>query len=174
MSTLATIAYKGLNQDLTTHNGFRYELHRDYIMDNSKLCISGYHACLDPLDCFYFYNDSSSRYFLVEGEYDSSNINREGISKLSFNNIYLDRELTLPELCNISYRDFPEKWKFGFRIIKQNNGYIMVNSSGVNVLGGIYEQVQIIDNNVCFIYIDGKNCSFGCAEFSNYFMVKKY
>lgn len=156
MSLVGGIMYKGLNSNLKTHNGFQYELNRNYRMDNVKICLNGFHACLDPLDCFYFYYNNDSRYFRCEGLYEPSNVNINYPTKISCNAIYIMNELTLQEMCNISYSNYPHQWQHGLRILKQNNGYILVNNNGVKLFNNnIYERIEIIDENVCFIYIDG-------------------
>ena len=49
-------AYKAFNADLTCR-GFQYEEGKTYEMDeNPELCIRGFHACLNLLDVFNYYN----------------------------------------------------------------------------------------------------------------------
>lgn len=71
-------AYKGFNKDMTCR-GFQYEEGKDYVHDGEvSVCISGFHACEDPLDCFRHYDPAHSVYHEVElngtlskDEYDS-------------------------------------------------------------------------------------------------------
>ena len=58
-------AYKGFNKDMTCR-GFQYEEGKSYETDEAKLCKSGFHACLMPLDCFYYYSLNNSVFHEVE------------------------------------------------------------------------------------------------------------
>ena len=58
-------AYKGFNKDMTCR-GFQFEEGKTYHEENAKLCESGFHACLNPLDCFNYYAPSESVYHEVE------------------------------------------------------------------------------------------------------------
>ena len=59
------IAYKGFNKDLTCR-GFKYEVGKTYETATAILYKSGFHACLDPLDCLYYYSPESSVYYVVD------------------------------------------------------------------------------------------------------------
>ena len=59
------IAYKGFNKDLTCR-GFKYEVGKTYETTTAILYNSGFHACLDPLDCLYYYSPESSVYYVVD------------------------------------------------------------------------------------------------------------
>lgn len=59
------IAYKGFNKDLTCR-GFKYEVGKTYETETAILYNSGFHACLDPLDCLEFYSPESSVYYIVD------------------------------------------------------------------------------------------------------------
>jgi hypothetical protein len=58
-------AYKGFNKDMTCR-GFQYEEGKTYHEDEAELCESGFHACLNPLDCLSYYNPAESVYHEVE------------------------------------------------------------------------------------------------------------
>ena len=58
-------AYKGFNKDMTCR-GFQYEEGKTYHEDKAELCESGFHACLNPLDCLSYYNPTESVYHEVE------------------------------------------------------------------------------------------------------------
>lgn len=59
-------AYKGFNKDMTSHNGFQYEIGNTYETDEAKCCEKGFHACESPIDCFRYYEPNSSVYCEVE------------------------------------------------------------------------------------------------------------
>ena len=58
-------AYKGFNKDMTCR-GFKFKEGETYHEDKARLCESGFHACEDPLDCFFYYNPNESVYHEVE------------------------------------------------------------------------------------------------------------
>ena len=58
-------AYKGFNKDMKC-GGFQFEEGKAYHEDTAVLCDCGFHACLDPLDCFEYYNPCDSVYHEVE------------------------------------------------------------------------------------------------------------
>ena len=63
-------AYKGFNEDMTCR-GFQFEVGKTYELpegETAKLCESGFHACLDVLDCFDYYKPGKSVYCEVDLE----------------------------------------------------------------------------------------------------------
>ena len=58
-------AYKGFNKDMTC-KGFPFEEGKSYHEDEADLRHSGFHACLDPIDCLAYYNPCDSVYHEVE------------------------------------------------------------------------------------------------------------
>ena len=60
-------AYKGFNKDMTCR-GFQFAEGKTYTEDKAEMCVSGFHACENPLDCFSYYNPGSSVYHEVELE----------------------------------------------------------------------------------------------------------
>ena len=94
-------AYKGFDQDLQCRD-FQYEVGKTYIHEGDVvLCKSGFHACLDPLDTFQYYNPGTSRYFEVEvlGWVDDE----EGDdSKVVARSLTLIKELSIEELIGDS------------------------------------------------------------------------
>lgn len=71
-------AYKGFNKDMTC-KGFRFKEGETYEHDGEvKLCKSGFHACLNPLECWDYYDILNSEFHEVEidGVSDERNGNR--------------------------------------------------------------------------------------------------
>ena len=58
-------AYKGFNKDMTCR-GFQFKEGESYKEPEAKLCKSGFHACLNPIDCFYYYSPATSEFHEVE------------------------------------------------------------------------------------------------------------
>jgi len=92
------IAYKGFNSDMTCRD-FQYEEGKTYICNKAKLCECGFHACLNPLDCFNYYYDKGSIYHEVILE-DICNKTGED-SKICGKKITIGRRLTIKELFDI-------------------------------------------------------------------------
>ena len=63
---MEVIGYKGLESNMTCRN-FKYEVGKTYKTDKAELCECGFHACLNPRDVLYYYDqDEGSRYFKVK------------------------------------------------------------------------------------------------------------
>ena len=58
-------AYKGFNKNMTCKN-FQFEEGGSYQEQRAKLCESGFHACLNPLDCLKYYPICDSVFHEVE------------------------------------------------------------------------------------------------------------
>ena len=93
------IAYKGFNADMTCRD-FQYKEGETYVCEEAKLCECGFHACLNPLDCFIYYYGDDVVYHEVLLE-DRSNEVNDGDSKVCGRKITIGRRLTLHEMCEI-------------------------------------------------------------------------
>lgn len=87
--------FKGTDKNGTCR-GFKYNLEMVYNEESPMICERGYHVCLYPLHCFYFYSPNVSRYFKGEGELfdtinDSKNIDGDG--KYVFKKLTLKKEI---------------------------------------------------------------------------------
>jgi hypothetical protein len=58
-------AYKGFDKELKCRD-FQYEVGKEYEETKADLCSCGFHACVNPLDVFNYYEPASSRYCEVE------------------------------------------------------------------------------------------------------------
>ena len=86
-------AYKGFNKDMTCR-GFQYESGKTYEEPTAKLCDSGFHACIDPLDCFNYYVPGTSVYREVELEDNGEREERD--TKICGKKIAIGAEINLP------------------------------------------------------------------------------
>jgi len=87
------IAYKAFNADWTCR-GFQYEVGKTYKMDGEpELCAHGFHACLNPLNCFSYYPPTGK---LAVVEYPDAT-EPDGDSKIAGVAIHIKAEMTLPE-----------------------------------------------------------------------------
>ena len=91
-------AYKGFNKDMTCR-GFQYEEGETYETDKAELCEAGFHACLDPMDCFTYYSPADSVYHEVEIE-DNGQRNEED-SKVVGRKITIGSELSLQMIADL-------------------------------------------------------------------------
>ena len=115
-------AYKGFKKDMTCR-GFQYESGKTYEEPTAKLCDSGFHACIDPLDCFGYYAPGTSVYHEVELE---DNGEREKCdTKICGKKIAIGAEITLPGIikahaeyvkskCTMEHTD-PKQATAGYR-----------------------------------------------------------
>ena len=91
-------AYKGMNKDMTCHDGFQYEQGKTYEMEGPiEVCERGFHACERPLDVFSYFPPAQSRFFEVEQD---GNLDRreDGDSKVASSKITVGAEIGIPGL----------------------------------------------------------------------------
>ena len=94
------IAYKGMDENMCCR-GKQYEIGKTYTESKAICCISGMHACENPLDVFQYYRpDGKNRFFEVEC---SGAINKgENDSKLSCTELKITGELSLAKFIRLS------------------------------------------------------------------------
>ena len=93
-------AYKGFNRDMTCRN-FQFEAGKTYEEENAKLCDSGFHACVDPLDCFNYYYPGQSVY--REVELDDNGERHTDDSKVCGKKITIGAEIGLPGIIKAHF-----------------------------------------------------------------------
>ena len=59
------IVYKGTDKDMKCR-GFQFELGKEYVEEEAKLCNKGFHGCEYPLDVFVHYDPAGSRFFVAD------------------------------------------------------------------------------------------------------------
>ena len=94
------IAYKGMDKNMCCR-GKQYEIGKTYTEDKAVCCISGMHACENPMDVFQYYRpDGKNRFFEVEC---SGAINKgKNDSKLSCTELKITGELSLAKFIRLS------------------------------------------------------------------------
>ena len=94
------IAYKGMDENMCCR-GKQYEIGKTYTEDKAICCISGMHACENPMDVFQYYRpDGKNRFFEVEC---NGAINKgENDSKLACTELKVTGELSLAKFIRLS------------------------------------------------------------------------
>ena len=92
-------AYKGFNPDMTCR-GFQYEEGKTYETDKAKLCNEGFHACEDPVDCFYYYDPANSVFREVDMEDVSEE--RDGDTKVAAKKITIGAKIDFASIIKAS------------------------------------------------------------------------
>ena len=59
------IVYKGTNKEMKCRD-FQFELGKEYVEEEAKLCDKGFHGCEYPLDVFAHYAPADSRFFVAD------------------------------------------------------------------------------------------------------------
>ena len=59
------IVYKGTDKDMKCR-GFQFDLGKEYVEEEAKLCEKGFHGCEYPLDVFAHYAPADSRFFVAD------------------------------------------------------------------------------------------------------------
>ena len=90
-----------------TCRDFQYEEGKEYETDKAELCKSGYHACLNPLDCFGYYNPAESVYHEVEIE-DNGQRNSDD-SKVVGKKIKIGARLSVADICKLHFEFVNER-----------------------------------------------------------------
>ena len=164
-------AYKGFDKNLQCR-GFQYEVGKTYTMpegEDVELCKKGFHACLNIIDCFKYYEPAKSRYCEVEIEDVSSEIDND--SKRVARTITIVRELTLDEVHDISseqqQQQENESGGYGSSVIGGNRSSVR-GGDWSSVRGGDWSSVRGGDGSR---FKGGKNCVFVAEYYKDYTFV---
>ena len=93
-------AYKGFNKDMTCR-GFQFKEGETYHEDKAELCKSGFHACLDPIDCLMYYDPNESIYHEVELE--DVDDKKENDSKICGKTIKIGAKIDIAGICKAHF-----------------------------------------------------------------------
>ena len=95
-------AYKGFNADMTCR-GFQYKEGETFETPKAEVCECGFHACLNPIDCFGYYKPGKkSVYHEVEldGQIDTR---PDGDTKVSATKIKIGARLSIAGLVKAAF-----------------------------------------------------------------------
>ena len=59
------IVYKGTDKGMKCR-GFQFDIGKEYVEEEAKLCDKGFHGCEYPLDVFAYYAPADSRFFVAD------------------------------------------------------------------------------------------------------------
>ena len=116
--------YKAVNKNLEATRGdkpFKYEIGKEYVEDEAKLCSKGFHFCENPLDTLNYYDLCDSRFFEIEARDVSDEKNEKDTKRVS-KRIKLVTEIGLPKLIKLSFDYIKEQCE-----VKDEN---TINDSG--------------------------------------------
>ena len=101
------IVYKGTDKDMKCR-GFQFDLGKEYVEEEAKLCYKGFHGCEYPLDVFAHYAPADSRFFVadLDGVTDEK---EEGDSKRAGTKIKLRAEIGIAGIVKASVEYIKEK-----------------------------------------------------------------
>ena len=120
------IVYKGTDKDMKCR-GFQFELGKEYVEEEAKLCEKGFHGCEYPLDVFAHYDPASSRFFVAD--LDGVTDERESCdTKLVGTKIKLRAEIGIAGIVKAAVEYIKEKAESsknqtGYRSAATNTGY---------------------------------------------------
>ena len=140
-------AYKGFNKDMTCR-GFQFEEGKAYHEDTAVLCDCGFHACLDPLDCFGYYDPYDSVYHEVE--IDNVSEQRENDTKVVAKDIKIGSRLSIKDIVKASI-DFTFS-----NVQKENNTDCASGDSSSQAASGNSSIQETIGKN-CVMMSAGNN-----------------
>ena len=93
-------AYKRFNKDMTCR-GFQYAEGKTYETDKAAMCMYGFHACENPLDCSSYYSPAKS--VIREVELEDVSPERHEDSKVVAKKITIGAQLDVMGLCKAHF-----------------------------------------------------------------------
>ena len=101
------IVYKGTDKEMKCRD-FQFELGKEYVEEEAKLCYKGFHGCEYPLDVFAHYAPADSRFFVadLDGVTDEE---EEGDSKRAGTKIKLRAEIGIAGIVKAAVEYIKEK-----------------------------------------------------------------
>lgn len=161
--------YKGFNRDLTCRK-MQYKIGETYTTNEAKACKTGFHACIDPLDCLSYYPPSSSVYCSVEqnGKYSFSHAD----SKVASTEITIGNQLDVDDLIQAhkKYLDENPSTKIIDKISTKDNTICITDWEETAVTGDCsFAQTDNFGNVVvgsCSVAKGGSNSNVTARDYS--------
>ena len=100
------LVYKGTDKDMKCQ-GFQFDLGKEYVEEEAKLCNKGFHGCEYPLDVFSYYDPADSRFF--EADLDGVTDEEEDDSKRAGTKIKLRAEIGIDGIVKAAVEYIKEK-----------------------------------------------------------------
>lgn len=100
------IVYKGTDKDMKCR-GFQFELGKEYVEEEAKLCEKGFHGCEYPLDVFAHYAPADRRFFVAD--LDGVTDEEEGDSERAGTKIKLRAEIGIAGIVKAAVEYIKEK-----------------------------------------------------------------
>ena len=95
-------AYKGFNADMTCR-GFQYKEGETFETPKAEVCECGFHACLNPIDCFDYYGPGTKAVYHeveLDGQIDTRS---DGDTKVSATKIKIGARLSIAGLVKAAF-----------------------------------------------------------------------
>lgn len=100
------IVYKGTDKDMKCR-GFQFDLGKEYVEEEAKLCDKGFHGCEYPLDVFTHYAPADSRFFVAD--LDGVTDEEKGDSKRAGTKIKLRAEIGIAGIVKAAVEYIKER-----------------------------------------------------------------
>ena len=100
------IVYKGTDKDMKCR-GFQFDLGKEYVEEEAKLCNKGFHGCEYPLDVFAHYAPADSRFFVAD--LDGVTDEEKGDSKRAGTKIKLRAEIGIAGIVKAAVEYIKER-----------------------------------------------------------------
>lgn len=104
------IVYKGTDKDMKCR-GFQFDLGKEYVEEEAKLCEKGFHGCEYPLDVFAHYAPADSRFFVAD--LDGVTDEEEDDSKRAGTKIKLRAEIGIAGIVKAAVEYIKERAESG-------------------------------------------------------------
>ena len=100
------LVYKGTDKDMKCR-GFQFDLGKEYVEEEAKLCDKGFHGCEYPLDVFAHYAPADSRFFVAD--LDGVTDEEKGDSKRAGTKIKLRAEIGIAGIVKAAVEYIKER-----------------------------------------------------------------
>ena len=125
-------AYKRFNKDMTC-KGFQYAEGKTYETDKAEMCMYGFHACENPLDCGSYYSPAES--VIREVELEDVSPDRREDSKVVAKKITIGAQLDVMGLCKAHFEYVTSKCTVKKSGENQNNVAVSAGDKGSAAAG---------------------------------------